>query len=291
MDFIKKLVNHLSLPKEAETVIDQTLKTISDSAQFRELSHMIESSRPFGEILTKIREYSVTLDVHEYTLTMVLLIANAHICHQRYLDNGIDEQIFWDTIMDLKYKIQECKNVYHVWGIFVFEWYQIIFETKLFKLGRLEYHIIPLKNGEPIVNIHIPSCGSLKHNDVLESYKMARAFFGNTHGNMTAFTCGSYLLFPEYRKAVFPEGSNTYLFAEDFHMLRTTYTEEFGNAWRVFSKDYDGDTTKLPADTSMQRAFIRYLNNGGKSGSGRGAFLFDGETIYKEEAEIFREYL
>jgi len=291
MDFIKKLVAHLCLPQDAETVIFETYGKIADTPQFYELSCMIADRTSFGIILRKIREYSAVLDVQEYTLTMVLLIANAHICRQRYLDAEIDEQVFWDTIMDLQYKIIECKNVYHVWGIFVFEWYQIIFELTLFKLGRLEYQKTLLPNGELILSIHIPSCGPLKHDDVLDSYKKARAFFGNTHGNMTAFTCGSYLLFPEYRKTVFPEGSNTYLFAEDFHMLRTAYTEEFSNAWRVFSMDYDGDTAKLPADTSMQRAFIRYLNNGGKSGSGRGAFLFDGETIYKEEAEIFREYL
>lgn len=291
MEFIRKLVTHLALPQDAETVIYQTYEKVSGAPQFHELSDMIARSCPFGEILQKIRAYSSILNVQEYTLTMVLLIANAHICRQRYLDSGIDEQIFWDTIMDMQYKIWECKKVYGIWGIFVFDWYQIIFETKLFKLGRLEYHIIPLKNGDPIVNIHIPSCGPLKHEAVVESYKKARAFFGNTHGNMTAFTCGSYLLFPEYQKVVYPEGSNTYLFANDFKILKTTYTVEFSNAWRVFYRDYDGDTTKLPADTSMQRAFISYLNNGGRSGSGRGAFLFDGESINKEEAEMFRELL
>ena len=53
----------------------------------------------------------------------------------------------------------------------------------------------------------------------------------------------------------------------------------FPNSILVFGMEYNGDTSKFPKDTTLQRNFINYLNDGKKCGFGHGIIIFDGENI------------
>ena len=90
--------------------------------------------------------------------------------------------------------------------------------------------------------------------------------------------CSSWLLYPPYID-VFGENSNTAAFIGNFKIISTTETDDFGDAWRIFSKDFDGNADNLPAETSMQKSFINYIKNVGKFGGGLGILIFDGKTV------------
>lgn len=289
--FIDELADRIELPFDAADVLKKTYLKVKDDEKFKGLSLMIEKRQPFWEIEKKCIELSKDFGIDKYTFMMTVLCSNADIMKKRFLDKNINEEIFWDSASDLKYKIIECKKRYGVWGIFPFTWYAGLFEARCFKLGRLEFEEKTLSDKTKVINIHIPSCGPLKHDDVIDSYKRAYDFFEKTHESFSVFVCSSYLVFPMYKGSVFKEGTNTYKFADDFNILKVKYTEEFNDAWRVFYTDYNGDVSLLPCETSMQKAFSEYLKNGGKVGTGFGAFAFDGIKIYKKEAEIIKDVI
>ena len=68
-------------------------------------------------------------------------------------------------------------------------------------------------------------------------------------------------------------------FSRLFDTVTDTHTEEFSDAWRVFGKPLCDSTASLPADNSLRRSFISYINEGGSFGYGHGILLYDGEKI------------
>ena len=48
----------------------------------------------------------------------------------------------------------------------------------------------------------------------------------------------------------------------------------------VFYRDFEGDTSVLPQETSLQKSFVKYLEETPKlHGTGSGILLFDGKKI------------
>ena len=103
----------------------------------------------------------------------------------------------------------------------------------------------------------------------MESYRKAKEFFGaEVTCDPCPFVCNSYLLYPENEKFL-PTKSNTYRFMKSFEILSVRSDRERQNLWRIFDTQ-EKNIDRLPADTSMRRAFIEYLKKGGKMGAARG---------------------
>ena len=91
--------------------------------------------------------------------------------------------------------------------------------------------------------------------------------------------CHSWLLYPD-TKDLFKCSRNITDFYNDFDIIGKDESEGFSNAWRVFEKDYNqSEIDSLPDNTSLQRNFIQWLKNGGKTGNGFGVIIFDGQKI------------
>ena len=56
----------------------------------------------------------------------------------RMLDIGDD--IFYETMKDMTYKLQECVSVHDAVGVFV-DWFFLLFDMKLFGTGRLQFEV------------------------------------------------------------------------------------------------------------------------------------------------------
>ena len=57
-----------------------------------------------------------------YIASLVFLCWNTQELHERYRASGLSDEIFHDTMMDLHYKLAECKQVYGIWGVFTRSW-------------------------------------------------------------------------------------------------------------------------------------------------------------------------
>ena len=229
-------------------------------------------------------------DISQYMLYLLFWLHCALMLKKDYDQLGISEDVYINSMKDIAYKIRECKAVHGVCGVFV-DWFSCFFCLRTFGLGRLEYEIstysyddysvdgYTLKAGDRVYNCHIPSAGKLTQELVYDSLNKAYQFFKkDLRGNILPVVCNSWLLYPPYAKNVFPPKSNLVRFTQNFDIIKSTSNSHFHDCWRVFYKMYEDRASGLPAETTLQRNFIQYMENGGDFGGGFGVLLYDGES-------------
>ena len=204
--------------------------------------------------------------------------------HKLYNEKGIDDTIFYNTMLDLRYKLEECKLVHNQIGTFVPKWYKGFFEMKIFALGRLQFEINhtwfdckvngkTIPKGTKVLSVHIPRTGTkLEHSLVLESYKNAKQFFKDEFNEDIIFICNSWLLYP-WNRTVLKDGSNLALFYDDFTVVQSGEYNNYSEIWRLFDCLYDGNPDNLPSDTSLRRAYIERIKSNLPIGHGTGVII------------------
>lgn len=293
MEFLDLLMEKTGFPQEARAAYQEAAAKL-DSAKMEEaIRHYYEVGFRLEEAQPLVEEMAQASGVSVYTVWGLFLALAAERAREDYIKAGISEDVFFATFSDLRYKTIECKHVKGVWGTFVAFWYNIFYQVKIVKLGRLEYEFIQYKGeeqtvagvtvkpGDRVLNIHIPSSGEpFDEAARLASYQMAYEFEkARGHEGPLVCVCHSWLLYPGYRE-VLGEKSNIVGFMNDFTL---TGTEESGfeDAWRVFGPAAEGPVEALPEETSMQRKFKKYMQAGGRHGCGRGVLVYDGEKLLK----------
>ena len=242
-----------------------------------------------GVILAKADAAAELAGVHRYSAELLIYLCLTKRLREVYEERNMDLDIWYDTILDLKWKALECKAVKGIWGSFVASWFSGFFNMKRFALGRLQFEIVTvkfdyekngrsIKAGDKAINVHIPrTLTPLDRESCEKSYKQAAEFFKNDIGDKdTAFVCSSWLLFPPFVE-LYSEKSNLFRFAHEFDIVKISYEEEgqYGFAWRLFDMDYNGNVDDLPGDSSLRRSVKEYMKQGKRSGGGKGVFFYD----------------
>lgn len=230
-------------------------------------------------------------NIHKFTAYLLFILECTGYLAAIYKENNISSHIFVDTMKDIKYKLDECRKVYGVFGTFVQNWYEGFLRMTRFAIGRLQFDLRThmgdsvdimghtLKNGDFYLSCHIPSSGPLLPELVEDSFKKAYDMYKDRlSGKMLFVKCESYLLYPPY-ECVFGTDSNTISFAKLFYITEAVQQQGFGDCWRIFGEDYKGSTKGFKSETSLQRRFVSYIDNGGTFGMGVGYALYDGEKI------------
>ena len=288
---MKEFMKKISIPEEALDEICEIYNQIkNDSTLYND---MVNAVNEYFEKLMQfpienyIKELAAKLSRHHYTVYLVFLVECAVRAKPRYDAKGIPENIYIDTMTDISYKVIECKKLHGVYGVDVFAWYHGLFVPYTLKLGRLEYADGELiydsykdyaVKGDRVYNMHIPSAGPLTYELIMDSLKRAYDFYKPE--KYLIVHCGSWLIYPPYAKEVFAEGSNIRGFYDLFDIVGE---QESGrqaiNRWVWYKPDENTPVSELPTETSLQRRFIQYFADGGKSGVGKGLIVFDGERI------------
>lgn len=248
----------------------------------------IDVNRNYGEILSETDKAAEIAGVHKYSAELLIFILFSKHLRELYKQNGISDKIWFDSMCDLKWKLWECKAVKGSWGSFVAGWFPGFFNLTRFALGRLQFEIVEfdgeyekdgkkLKKGDKVVNVHIPrTLTPLDKESRDDAYAQAAEFFsGMTDGAPIAFVCSSWLLYPEAEK-ILPAHSNIRGFMADYDIIRSKVDEEgdYHNMWRLFDMDYTGDFNDYPEDSSLRRAYKKFLLDGNRTGSGYGVFFY-----------------
>lgn len=233
----------------------------------------------YNKILELSKDAGALSDVHEYTAQLLVFMCMSRELKERYMDKGIDLSIYENSMLDLKYKLEECKIVKGICGSFVAGWFVGFFNLTRFALGRLQFEISELwgeyktetkflPDKAKVINVHIPRSGTpIDKASCDEAYEMALNHFKDKT-DTGAFVCYSWLLYPE-NENLFPKHTNMYRFFKEFDVYKSGDSEDNGDLWRLFDTD-EKDVDKLPADTSVRRAYVEHLKNGGKTGWGYG---------------------
>lgn len=228
-------------------------------------------------------------DCHPYMAHLLFWLHCVPHAQQFYAENGINEAVFWDSMYDLVCKTEMCKKNYGRVGVYL-DWFYLFFDYVLFGLGRLQFFIerfdrpsyrfgdLELREGDTIYSCHIPANGHLRTEDCLAAFQNAYEFFKDQlPSSVIPIICHSWLIYPPYVRKVFVKDSNMARFAALFEIIDEESTgNRFLDARNVFGRYIDSDTTSLPRNTTLQRNFIRYIEEGNEFGHGYGIILYDG---------------
>ena len=292
MNELRKYMERLTFPPEAvEALLPQMNAEIDVIGQ----KYMAEELE-WGEALEQVKAMG---EGEGYGRQMMLAVSCMPELRRRYAEAGLDDELFWGIMMDLKYKLMECKTVKGEWGSFVAHWFDWHYKMKRFALGRLQFEErewsgeepiekagIVVQPGETVINMHIPSAGPLTEELRMDAYRRAYDFFADCYRDgKLVMVCHSWLLDPEYQTFL-PETSNIVGFQKDFDIVRVDKKDTFGESWRIYGAPGDkvvdqSNAAEMPRDTSMQRAFADFLAAGGKTGTGHGVIVFDGKEIIR----------
>ena len=287
-----ELAKRINFPDEAIAELKEKHELLMSRPElYAELYNAMDEffiigDRTFIGTLDKIAEKA---EIPNYTVHMIFLLLAARPLRYVYRQQGIAEEIYYDTLSDLACKLMECKKVHNVWGTFVGWWYPDMFRCKIIKLGRMEYERIGfpyddykgiLKKGDVVYNCHIPSSGPVTRESVIESLKCAYEFFKDElRDGILPVYCSSWMIYPKH-KEIYGENSNLRKFYELFDIIDAVENQSNHNFWRIFNVDYSPETLdSAPEDTSLQRGFKAYIKQGNCMGTGKGVLLFDGEKI------------
>lgn len=242
MSFVSEFCNRCAMPEDATAELEanyQRLKKFNtEYSVFEECIDAYSKNYEFdyGQAFEKIEALSEKTEIHKYTLDLLYMIMLVPELQRLYIKRKISEEIFFDSVSDLKWKAVECKNVYGVWGIFVGWWTIGFFNLKRFALGRLQFNLrcfeknfyfsgIAVKKGDLYIDTHIPSSGPLKHDECIEAYNKAASFFKESFsGRPIIFACRSWLLSPN-NYIILPDSPNILKFMSDYEILEVSKVE------------------------------------------------------------------
>lgn len=297
LKYIQNFMDRIGIPVEAKNELFTVERIILSNNKLWEIfsknkSMVMNEEIAFEEALDEVSGLSSLIDISEYTLLLVFLINCTDILHEKYKKEHIAEQIYWDTMCDLRYKMLECHKVKGVWGISTAPWFAGFFKMKRFALGRFQYEEavfeyntyrkngIILNKGDMVYSFHIPSSGERFDKSArIESYRMAYDFYNcKEKGGILYLVCHSWLLHRNLRNILLPT-SNILDFMNDFDIISSFDQETFRDAWRVFGRYHDLPLEQWPKDTSLRKVIAEHLLSGGKLGEGFGIIIFDGKQI------------
>ena len=280
---------------DAKFLLDEYSKIASNEEAnkgFNELIELYNQTIEFDyykDFLVKAENAGKLAGVHPYTSGLLIFMCISKHLKELYDQKGISEEIYHESMLDLRYKLEECKLVKGIIGSFVAWWFPGFFNMTRFALGRLQFELSrydgetytkngkTLNKGDTVIGVHIPRSETpITKEATDDAYAKAAKFFVDQIPNkQIVFVCHSWLLYKATLE-VFPKHTNTYRFIHEFDVTWETHDKEgeYNDAWRLFDMDYTGDVNDYPENTSMRRAYKQYLLNGGKTGEGFGIIMY-----------------
>lgn len=194
------------------------------------------------------------------------LLSYLYICEEvaeKYREMDISEEILVDTLYDTVLWTRNWSKVKGEIYLGELGWLRNHVSLRLHKLGRLQFcrgrceHDIPelgVKEGDPVLEIHIPAVGPLTPGECERSITRAKEFYARFYPeyDYKCFTCHSWLL-DSSLKELLGEGSNILRFAS---MFTVTHEEVSDAIFKyVFKWDTRRDTLQdaVPASSFAER--------------------------------------
>lgn len=236
-------------------------------------------------VLNSDVEYSAEVSgMSVYECRLVLYTSLLSLSRAYYDNAGLSKTVWYDSILDFKWKMEECLDIHGVYGIFT-TWMDKWFFAKRAAFGRLEFDLnvakadyvsgdVSVKAGDPVVAVHIPSRSRYEftRESCKESYRMAYEYFKSIIGTPMIFGCCSWMVWEENQRLL-PESSRVRAFAADYDIVASYDGSD--HLWRIYGRADCSDIASLPERTGLQRIYKSYLLEHGKIGSSQGYFCYE----------------
>ncbi len=233
-------------------------------------------------------------------MKLSLVYAFLPVIYNRYEKKGISDEIFYDTMSDIRIWIDDHKARTGEDGLYELNWIMHHMNMIIFRIGRLQYqkfiwpfsfsynnHGEKISFGDKFINMHIPRGEKLDYDECVKSLDMAKEFFSEYFPEFPnhRYACHSWLLYPG-NKNFMPEKSNILKFAELYEIIdekecpKSAYLWLYGKKYKnsELMKSYKetgsyGHTDELPQKSSLQRSTVDYIKGGGKFGEATGVII------------------
>lgn len=204
--------------------------------------------------------------------------------NQRYLNRGIPDQIFVDTIQDVKLR-QEL--YFHKTGTVGLSkedvvWFRHLFNMHIFKLKGLQFQLFhmtyldqetigeeymifgkdqkeKLPAGTSVINVHVQRFADISSETCDQSFSAALEFFHKffPEHRFKAFICYSWLLFSG-NQSLMGKQSNILKFAQRFKII-SEVNDNTEAIYNIYGKRYRRKAD-YPIKTSLQKNALSKLN-------------------------------
>lgn len=290
-NYLQTFMESYDYPQEAVSTLLAAYDVLQDNADFRQLLAIYEKDRfcDYKAMLAKCKEIAKDVNIHTYTVEFLMFMCFSRKLRETYLENGLPESMWRQSMLDLKCKMMVCKSVKNIWGMFVAWWYDGFFRMERFGMGRMEFELwdFPfdyyekdgkvLRKGDKVINVHIAKTGESIAPELLEdAYRQAAEFYKDEFKDKPmAFFCESWLAYPKLDDFL-SEKSNIKAFKDRFDIIHVHLYDkgDYSEMWRLYDMDYTGNLDDFPGDSSLRRAYKQYLKEGGQVGEGFGVFFW-----------------
>ena len=205
------------------------------------------------------------------------LLRFAPLVHSHHLGLGITPEVSAASLADVGLQLRINRRVHGRFGLDTWGWLTLHMAGNLFRLGRLQFHLIRPERPEARaaqepsweLGVHIPEDGGLSPAAVDASFKDAKLFFAGHFPDkpVATATCDSWMLDP-YLLDRLPD-SNIASFARRFTLDRCSDapTDAVYFTFRHRGlENLDG----LPRKTSLQKVVLERIDDGGTWQLGHG---------------------
>ncbi len=203
-------------------------------------------------------------------LELLALVASVDEVRAYHASRGIGGDDSWHALSDLGQQVFVHRLTYGAFGLHTHDWLRIAWSGALYWLGRLQFNLQrdPLPPDPDaagwVLSTHIPRSGPLTPAEVDASFAAARTFFGEHFGDFSvnAFHCHSWLLDPQLAAAL-PASSNMALFQRRWTLAGDPHDGDEDAVFFTFARRPPVEVAGLPRDTTLQRAILDRLADGG----------------------------
>lgn len=221
-----------------------------------------------------VRAIAITLgDDPDGMKMLAFMLRRATETHARYVEKGVSDAIFADT---MKFCTRFVLDHHRHYGVYAFTWgwwlpRQLSFQE--FRIGALEYELVDDEKGRWI-NIHIPGDATLTLNALRHSYDDARATISRIQPGWASadMFCDSWML-SSVLHDLLPPTSNILAFQASFDVIKVDPANRHAIRW-IYGRD-DLPLEDLPESTSLQRSAKALLLRGGNIGAAIGKLRSD----------------
>lgn len=287
-EYLLRFLDGFAFPDGAKEALTSAYEKVKGSVFFKYISAYEDGSLGYDEGIKKVVTLAQEINVNEYTLVLLYLIYLAEVLKKRYVMQGMDTEVWRSSMLDLKSKAIDCEGYCGIWGTKVAPWHKGFFELQRFGFEKLQFNISSFgkkydKNGlhltedDIVLRVHIPRTGEkLDYEGVQKAYRQATVFFKKHFPKQfkdrpVVFVLQSWMLFDKLKTVLNPQ-SNFMKFCNDYDVFEQEMYEDYSSTWRVFYRPYEGDLSKMPQDTSLQRAYAKWIEQGEKVGAGWGLY-------------------
>lgn len=274
-DFLSQLIEKSGFD---EALVRRALD-YAKSIDFDEFSRLFFDTQPFSVEKTGVLCFDETfypygfyeklkaLSIPQETSSLYIYISLLERAFSDFSSRIKKESIFFDTAKRVSDGAKEYFGTNGIFGLYDYHFLANHVRGSIIRLGEFEYQYGLLNDKKAIV-LHVPDNADLGKQKRLESYGLARQYFGNY-----PIIGDSWLLYSEHKKML-SQDSRILDFFNDFDILSTHETHDYSELFHVFGRLNDYSYENLPKETSLQRAYAERVKNRLPIGSGVGKLKY-----------------